>query len=85
MNGDKISLVLFRVPSKDVGELRFVEIDFSTVGSTADGVLLYPESLDIKLPTTVFMGANTMLSSNGGITIYQSYTIGSALTFQTSS
>ena len=69
MNGDKISFVLFSVPDKDVGELRYVEFDFTA--STAAGVLLYPEgSLDVHLPSTIFMGSDTMSSINGGITIY---------------
>ena len=58
MSADKISLILFSVPDKDNGELRFVDFDFTA--STAIGVLLYPESLKVYLPSTVFMGSDTM-------------------------
>ena len=68
MNGDKIFMILFRVPNDKVGELRFVEFDFTA--STATGVLLNPEYIDVHLPSTVFMGSETMTSTNGGITIY---------------
>ena len=75
---------MFRVPDKDVGELVFVEFDFAS--SIATGVLLYKESLDVHLPTTVFMGpASTNTIQSRGITIYESYTIGSSETFEISS
>ena len=38
MNGDKVSMLLFNIPDKDYGELRFVEFDFSS--STATGVMI---------------------------------------------
>ena len=73
----KISMIMFILPDKDFGELRFVEIDFTS--ATATAVLIYSENISINIPHSVFIGSNT-LSSNG-ITIYESYTVGSAKTF----
>ena len=79
-SGGKVSMLMFIVPDKDYGELRFVEVDFTS--STATAVLIYSENIAVHLPHTVFMGSNTI--SSNSITIYESYTVGSASTFETS-
>ena len=58
MNGDKMYLVLNLVPnSNDVGELWYVEVDFSS--NTATGVKLYSEAFS-SMPYTLFMGTDSL-------------------------
>ena len=58
--------------------MRFVEFDFTS--STAKGVLVLT-NIRKKFPRTIFMGSNSITSN--GITIYESYTVGSARDFET--
>ena len=76
-------LVLNLVPnSNDVGELWYVEVDFSS--NTAKGVKLYSESFaEKKSVYTVFMGTNYVTAH--GIQIQQSYTVGSIKVLEESS
>lgn len=72
MAGDQISMVLYLQPNQDVGELWFFKFDFAT--NAATGVKLYSEYI-MTMPYTMFMGSDTHTAQ--GITIYQSYTVGS--------
>lgn len=80
MAGDAMSLVLYLQPEKDFGELWFFKVDFST--NTSTGVKLYSEYVD-SMPYTLFMGASSVAAQ--GVTIYQSYTVGSLQMFETGS
>ena len=73
MAGDVISMVIWIEASK---ELQFFEFDFTA--STTTGSLLHANILDN--PFTVFMGTATQIVD--GITIRQSYTVGTAGVFE---
>ena len=77
MVGSKMSFILYRLTGGSEGELFFVELDFTA--STATGIQILQASLDMQLPTSVFLGTDSYTRS--GITVYQSYTAGAAKKF----
>ena len=74
MIGDKIYMVFYK---EDKEALRYMEFDFTA--SEVDTSLLFEKVL--YFPYTIFMGTKT--GSIDGLTVYESYTIGTSKKYKT--